>query len=138
MKIEEMLLTSDLVRADNKYISNGYFLIDKKYIKSKALGQICNSANLFDECEKTVPFEKGREFLIEVGTKCKLGFNYRIDIIYNDKYSFDYEKVKAFIKSVAPWDAYETFVVENSDKEPILKFFVEDEFIGCIMSKVER
>lgn len=133
--LEEHLLYSDFIKADDKYISDGYFAISKEYVKSKAL-QICkNSENIFAEMERTVPFEQGKEFFcFELGTECKLLAHEKIGIIYNENYKFDYEYVRMINKAIPFWEITKTCVIESDNKEPVLKFFVGDKFVACLMS----
>ena len=135
MKLEEYLLTCDFIKADDNYISDGAFAISKEYIKSKILKIAKNTDDLFAECVETVPFEKGEEFdCISIGTKCELWKAEKIGIYYNDKYLFDYNYIKMLIKQLPYWKIFTFYVVENKFGQPVLKIFVEDEFVACLIA----
>ncbi|MBQ2396035.1 MAG: hypothetical protein II304_03175, partial [Bacteroidales bacterium] len=57
----------------------------------------------------------------------------RIGIIYNERYLFNYAFVKMMMNSLPYYDK-EIYVIENKRNEPILKFFVGEEFAGLVMS----
>lgn len=132
MKIEKYLLNSDFIEADENYISDSIMLLSKKYLSSKALKKIKTTDDIFVLCKNTIPFEKGNKFPLKVGTKCILWKGEKIGIVYNENYLFNYDIVKMIIKALPYYDT-KTFVIENERKEPILKFFVKNEFAGCLM-----
>ena len=82
----------------------------------------------------TIPYEKGEHFYIETGNKCVLLPQETIGVVYNDRFAFDYKYIQMIHKQVSIIDNIEFFVIENEMGYPILKFFVNDEFIGCLMS----
>lgn len=133
--IEELLLNADCIEADDKYISNGHFIISKKYIQSEALRKLKTVTDIFSHagCNGTVPFERGGDFPINVGTKCELFPDNTIGICYNERFGFNYEYVKVLTKAIPYWCVTCYYVVENAAKQPILKIFVDDEFVACLM-----
>lgn len=134
-ELEQHLLTADFILADDKYISDGNFIFSKDYIKSKALKNVKNIDDIFVHCANTVPFEKGEEFICTmVGTECILMAHQNIGIVYNDLYLFDYDYIKWFVKQVPNWEYESFYVVENAEGVPILKMFVNDKFVACLMS----
>lgn len=133
-ELEKSFLNSDFIRADDKYIGNSYCLISKDYIYSKALKDVKNTDNIFNECKDKVPFGKGEDYdCTSIGTKCILNPHYEICILYNNKYGFSYRYIKMLIEQVPYWEVSCFYVIENKQKEPILKMFVGDKFVGCLM-----
>lgn len=133
--LEEFLLYEDFIRADDNFISNGHFIISKKYIKSKALKIAKNTDNIWEECKETIPYEKGNDFdCTSTGTECRLYQDETIGIVYNDLYKFDYEYVAMINHQLPYWLITEFCVVENKRGEPVLKFFIGDEIVACLMS----
>ncbi|MBQ2395923.1 MAG: hypothetical protein II304_02605, partial [Bacteroidales bacterium] len=70
MKIEKHFLNADFIAADDNYISDGNILIAKKYCNSSIINKLKTMNDIFEKCKNTVPFEKGEEFEVGVGTKC--------------------------------------------------------------------
>ena len=133
--LEEFLLYEDCIRADDNFISNGVFMISKKYIKSKALKIAKNMDNIWEELKETIPSEKGNVFdCTSIGTECRLYEGETIGIVYNDLYKFDYEYVAMINHQLPFWTITEFCVAENKRGEPILKFFIDDEIVACLMS----
>ena len=134
MNLEEYFLKQDFIMADDKYIADTACLISKEYIKSKALKIAKNTDDIFKECNETVPYERGEDFdCTSVGTNCKLLKDWTIGICYNERYFFDYKYVSMLIKQIPYWKIATYYVVENKYKQPVLKIFVDDEFVACLM-----
>lgn len=133
--LEEYLLETDCILADDKFISDGFFMIKKDYLKSKALRCCKNKDNLFDLSGDIIPFERGIEYdCTSVGIRCELLPHNEIGIYYNEKYCFNYDKVKMLIKQIPFWQIACFYVVENKQGQPLLKIFVNDEFVACLMA----
>ena len=131
---EEYLMNAKYVLADDNYIADVNCMISKRYIISKVLNKFKNIDNIFSMSCNTIPYEKGKDFFIETGTECVLLPKETIGVVYNDRFAFDYKYIKMIKKQVSIIDNIEFFVIENEMGYPILKFFVNDEFIGCLMS----
>ena len=98
MNLEEHLLYSDFIKADELFICDNACLISKNYIKSKALKLAKNSDNVIAETKGAIPMEKGTDFSpAAINTKCLLCPNETIGIVYNTKYLFNYEYVKMLV-----------------------------------------
>ena len=132
--LEQYLIESDKVKADDEYISDGIIVIHKNFIKNKILKSFKNTdKNILSD----VPFDKGEEVSIGYGTHAKLGLGNRILIDINSEW-FDYE----FIKKLWFHLLYVSFATNltfadidcENQNVPILKFFDEnDNFIGLIV-----
>lgn len=132
MKLENYLLNADILKADNEYITDGALLIAKKYLVQECFKNYKTDESLFEQpavCEN-IPFEKGEQINFTVGTKCELLPRFKLGITYNEKYCFDYKIVKSVVSRFYNVDCY---IVENVKNVPILKFFINNKFIGFLM-----
>ena len=136
MNLEEFLLTEEIL-ADDKYVTNGACLISKEYLNSIVFKIAKNEENIFKKCKETVPLEKGKLFPIQEGTKLEIQ-GYKIALPYNTEYSFDYEYIQMILDNIPSYKNPTTYVVENKRGEPILKFFVGEKIVGCLMSMRNR
>ena len=136
-EIEERLLNSDFIKADDNYISDGIILVNKKFISNKFLKEYkTDNKNIM----KDIPYEKGEEICFNKGSYCKLSGNYKISIVIDEYNSADYDIVKLFYESYK-WE-FIFFTVQDlikeTEKYKLIKVFsCDEEFIGCFPSMYE-
>ena len=87
LDIEKRLVESKIIIADDNYISDGYILVNKEFLKSKALLN-CKTQN--ENIMSHMPYEKGEYIdLTSVGTKCELCAHEKIERVINERDSVD-------------------------------------------------
>lgn len=128
--LEKEMLTSDILLADETYISNGIFLLTKKYLNTDLLKKYTYNADELKEAIKQIPYEKGEEIdLTSVGTLCEMLPNGVLGIITDEEHYIDYDFIK-ILKSSYSWRL--SYFTQVRNKE-IIKFWgINDEFLGCV------
>ena len=93
--LEKEMITSDILLADETYISNGIFLLAKKYLNTGLLKQHIYDASKLKKAIKQIPYEKGEEIdLTSAGTLCEMLPNGVLGIITDDTHCVDYNFIK--------------------------------------------
>lgn len=132
MNIIEFLLSENL-KENDKYITNGELLFDKKYLKSiimKKFMQKRKKGIISDEMMECIPFERGF-----------IAFNYDTEIYTHGKYKYfifrgQYKRClfsKPYIDFIKKYlkPSYYTLVIENN--RALLKFWDDkNNFIGTL------
>lgn len=134
LDIEKRLVESKIIIADDKYISDCYILVNKEFLKSKAL---LNCKTQDENIMSHIPYERGEYIdLQSIGTKCELCAHGKIGIIISDTELIDYDYVKLFVNSFS-------YFIEFTSQEfrggLLIKAFDENEkFVGCFASIQRR
>lgn len=133
-KIQEYLIQQDnILKADDKYITDGNILVKKDFLKSKLLKAYKNFDNdILAYCE--VPFDKGEPW--ELPDFVRLAQNNEFDFVLNDKYGFNYKYVCLFADLMINFLEFNLYLVYTKNGIPILKVFKNDSFVGLIMPKL--
>lgn len=135
LDIEKRLVESDFIIADENYISDGYILVNKEFLRSKAL---LNCKTKDENIMSYIPFEMGEYIdLTSVGTQCELSSSERIGIVVDERNVVDYNFVKLFLKSF-PYSFIE-FTSQEYMGGKLIKAFAEDKkFVGCFCSMLKN
>ncbi len=131
LEIEKRIIESDFIKADDDYISDGYILVNKRFLRNKILRDFkTDNENIMSK----IPFEMGEYIdLTSLGTKCQLLTDERIGITIDEKNDVDYNFVRLFLKSF-PYRFIE-FTIQPFDNGYLIKAFDEnDVFVGCFGS----
>ena len=130
-KIQEYLKQKDnILKADDKYITDGNILVKKDFLKSKLLKAYKNFDNdILAYCG--VPFDKGEPW--ELPDFVRLAPNNEFDFVLNDKYCFNYKYVCLFADLTINFWKFNLYLVYGKNDIPILKVFKNDSFVGLIM-----
>jgi hypothetical protein len=135
LEIEKRLVESDFIIADENYISDGWVLVNKEFLRSKVL---LNCKTKDENIMSHIPYEMGEYInLTGCGTKCELCSSERIGIIADENNSVDYNHVKLFLKSF-PFSFIE-FTKQDYMGGLLIKAFDEEEkFVGCFCSMLKN
>ena len=135
LEIEKRLIESDFIIADDNYISDGFVLVNKEFLKSNV---ILNCKTKDENIMSHIPYEMGEYIdLTSCGTQCELQSNERIGIIVNENNSVDYNLVRLFLKSF-PYSFIEFTKQDYMGGLLIKAFDEEDKFVGCFCSMLKQ
>lgn len=93
-KLEQRLFEAEKLTADDKYISDGYILVSKEFLKSDVLKQYKNEEKEMSEMMSNIPYEIG-EFW-DLPDNVELRSNHNFAFMYDETYGFDYNFIAMF------------------------------------------
>ena len=132
-KIEKHLIESDILRADDTYISDGCILVAKEFLDNKVL-----KAYKTDDCNlmELIPYESGRDW--ELPEYARLAPHKQLWFEINADDRVNYKYIELFMDSVSGVDIVTFSIVEAKLSYPypvpIVKVWCNDKFMGVIMS----
>lgn len=134
--LEKMFLDKDIF-ANEDYITDGFIIICKKFMKKKIFRNFINEPNMVTVAVNKIPYEKGEEInLTQCGTVCHLLENEKVGIVLDEKNYLDYSFLTMVYDYFYMGGVYYTMINHLGGK--LIKFFNDnDEFLGAVMSRVK-
>lgn len=136
-KLEKYLFDLDNVIADDNYITDGYILLSKEFVRNKVLK---NFKTEQEDFMKYIPCFRGEDF--KLSKKCELLPNKQIGICLDEQGNFvNYEFIDMFVDHLYQTMHYDIQFTKQRCKDKFgyyIKVFADKDdketFVGVIMS----